>query len=232
MLKKPFSKDVKVLEYEEQPGTFKETVKPMLNVVPIWYKELPREVLTVVGETQSLKHCIPFLDALTTGYYISLGQDIYIEQTPNGPSARHNGKTSPVGNRPPGSTGRMPPPAGYDEEHLVFHTQAAVRIPEGYTVLYTHPLNRYDLPFITLSGIADGEFVLHGGNIPFYIKQGFEGVIPEGTPIVQIIPFLREDWKSKRVEGTWEKGVQNTSTEDYAKGSWYRRRKWHKKSYK
>jgi hypothetical protein len=43
---------------------------------------------------------------------------------------------------------------------------------------------------------------------------------------------LREDWKSKRIEGTWEKGIENVSNEDYAQGSWYRRRKWQKKTYK
>jgi hypothetical protein len=232
MSKKPFSKNVKVLEYEEQPETSKETVKPMLNAVPTWYKEIPREVMTVMGEHPSVKHCIPFLDALTVGYYIGLGQDVYIEQTDNGPSARYSGNTTPVNNRPPGATGKMPAPEGYDEEHLIWVTQAAVKIPEGYSAIYTHPLNRFDLPFITLSGVADGEFVVHGGNVPFHIKKGFEGLIPKGTPIIQIIPFLREDWKSKRVEGTWEKGLQNTSTEDYGLGSWYRRRKWQKKSYK
>jgi hypothetical protein len=232
MSKKLFSKDVRVLEYEEKPNTSGKTVKPMLNVIPIWYKELQREVMTVVGEQPSVKHCIPFLDALTIGYYVALGQDIYIEQTPDGPSARYSSNTAPVGSRPPGATGRMPAPAGYDEEHLIFQTQAAIKIPEGYSAIYTHPLNRFDLPFITLSGVADGEFVVHGGNIPFYIKKDFEGLIPEGTPIIQVIPFLRENWQSHHVKGTWEKGLQNISTEDYSKGGWYRRRKWQKKTYK
>ena len=34
-------------------------------------------------------------------------------------------------------------------------------------------------------------------NFPFFIKEGFTGLIPYGTPIVQIIPFKRDDWKSK-----------------------------------
>jgi hypothetical protein len=35
------------------------------------------------------------------------------------------------------------------------------------------------------------------GNIPFFIKEGFSGVIPKGTPIAQVIPFKRESWTSK-----------------------------------
>ena len=135
-------------------------------------------------------------------------------------------------NRPPGQTGKMPAPAGYSPEHLIWHTKAAVRLPDGYSALFTHPLNRFDLPFITLSGVVDGPFVVQGGNIPFHVKEGFEGLIEEGTPILQIIPFLRENWQSKEVEGTWDEGQEQTASQDYAKGTWYRRRKWHKKTYK
>jgi hypothetical protein len=34
-------------------------------------------------------------------------------------------------------------------------------------------------------------------NFPFFLKENFSGVIPYGTPIVQVIPFKRENWKSK-----------------------------------
>jgi hypothetical protein len=34
------------------------------------------------------------------------------------------------------------------------------------------------------------------GNIPFFIKEDFVGVIPAGTPFAQIIPIKRSDWSS------------------------------------
>jgi hypothetical protein len=139
---------------------------------------------------------------------------------------------APVNNRPPGQTGRMPAPAGYSLEHTIFQTQAAVKLPDGYSAIFTHPLNRFDLPFITLSGVVDGPFVVHNGNIPFHIKDGFEGVIPKGTPIMQIIPFKRENWESKFKKGVWEEGQANVNNDDYREGNWYRRRKWQKKSYR
>ena len=38
-----------------------------------------------------------------------------------------------------------------------------------------------------------GEFEI----IPQQIEEGFEGIIEEGTPILQIIPFKRESWKAE-----------------------------------
>ena len=45
-------------------------------------------------------------------------------------------------------------PGGY---HLRFAWWAdwAVELPEGYSALYTHPLNRFELPFLTTSGIVE-----------------------------------------------------------------------------
>jgi len=79
---------------------------------------------------------------------------------------------------------------------------------------------------------VDGDFYMHGGNIPFYIKEGFEGVIPEGTPIMQIIPFLRENWVLKKNKYAWNIASLNTVGVDYKNGSWYRRKKWQKKIYR
>jgi hypothetical protein len=35
--------------------------------------------------------------------------------------------------------------------------------------------------------------------MPFFLIIGFSGVIPAGTPYVQMIPFKREDWASEIV---------------------------------
>src|SRR5215475_8103617 len=38
---------------------------------------------------------------------------------------------------------------------IKFHNLWTIEAPEGYAVLLTHPLNRVDLPFTTLTGIVD-----------------------------------------------------------------------------
>jgi hypothetical protein len=48
-----------------------------------------------------------------------------------------------------------------------------------------------------VGGIIDSDKVTTSGLIPFFIKNDFVGVVPEGTPYLQIIPFKREDWESE-----------------------------------
>ena len=61
-------------------------------------------------------------------------------------------------------------------------------------MLFTHPLNREDLPFRTLSGMVDCDR-WRDGLVHFpalWIDPNFEGVLPAGTPVAQAIPIRRE----------------------------------------
>jgi hypothetical protein len=98
--------------------------------------------------------------------------------------------------------------------------------------LATHPLNRHDLPFITLTGIIDGGVVMQSrGNFPFYIKEGFEGIIPKGTPIIQLIPFRQENWKSKKRVGLIEEGKKHNFLASSVISDWYKKTFWIRKKY-
>lgn len=230
--------DKNIFYFEGAPHAPANGIGPMNEVVPDWYKKAPKYIKSSKEGDNStmglgLKMCVPFLDALTSGFYLSLAQEIYVEQTEDGPSIRCKREPMPVNSRAPQATDPMPSPAGYDEEHFIWRTEYAFHLPEGYSALMTHPFNRFDLPFITFTGIVDGEFFVHGGNIPFSVKKDFEGVIPAGTPIMQIIPFKREDWVAKKKPGVWGKSIANTMEPDYHNNKgWYRINKWRKKTYK
>ena len=74
----------------------------------------------------------------------------------------------------------------------------SLKTPKGYSVLFCHPLNRFELPFQTFSGVVETDEYNQGTHFPFYIKKLNVGeiiIIKKGTPIVQIIPFKRENWK-------------------------------------
>jgi hypothetical protein len=105
-------------------------------------------------------------------------------------------------------------------------------LPDGYSAIVMHPLNRVDLPFITMSGIVDFDKSIHApiGNIPFFIKKGFEGTIPAGTPMFQIIPFKREDWNSENQPYSdifWQEKMK----ERKSIANIYKKKIWQKKSY-
>ena len=124
-------------------------------------------------------------------------------------------------------------PEGYYPIEFTWSEHWAVDTPDGWSTLYTHPMNRYDLPFITLSGLVDTDRgkVNVDGSIPFYIKEGFSGVIPAGTPIYQMLPIKRQSWKSDVEEYSEYRYFRDLSRlKKYFTGG-YVKNIWHKKRY-
>lgn len=234
-----FSKDTKELRWYSDKGSvgnYSDEIRPMLSVLPEWYKQTQRWVEDAGLQPNpypGVKNCLPFLDGLTSGYALVLTEDIFVEQTPDGPVVRFAvpRKFPPVQNRPPHATDPMPVPLGYSKEHFLWVKQVAVEAPDGYSILYTHPLNRFDLPFLTVSAIVD-DYPMPGANISFFLKEGFEGVISAGTPVAQLIPFKREDWKAVKDKKMYERSNENIKSTETLLGGYYRKNFWRKKSFK
>jgi len=88
---------------------------------------------------------------------------------------------------------------------------------------------------MTVAGIIDNDKVNLPGSMPFFIKEGWTGVIPAGTPYAQMIPFLREDWKSQTVIPTVNdiiiNNTQNSRKYRVPNGGVYKNSVWTKRSY-
>jgi hypothetical protein len=71
-----------------------------------------------------------------------------------------------------------------------------IELPPGYSLLVTHPINRADLPFVTLTGLVDAD--RYGDNFINFPARwrdpNFQGVLPKGTPLAQCLPIKREEW--------------------------------------
>jgi hypothetical protein len=180
--------------------------------MPDWYKKLPRYVdnsdkpIKALGR-KDLKTCVPFRDAMISGYMILLPADIEVCISADGdvdvftnPALTFNvvDKRGPL--TPQNQGFGMPNPMGTVPIMFAWAGMWGVKTNKKDSVLVTHPFNRYDLPFVTPSGVIDSGFFGVAGNIPFFIKEGFAGVIPKGTPIAQVLPFKRENWVSKIVK--------------------------------
>jgi hypothetical protein len=62
------------------------------------------------------------------------------------------------------------------------------------------PLNRPDPRFQCLAGVVDCDGYFEYVNFPFTFNQpNFHGILPAGTPLVQVIPFKRSDLDLKAV---------------------------------
>jgi hypothetical protein len=174
---------------------------PIKKLLPEWYRTSETTILSPDGtEASGLKRCVPFLDALISGYALVTPVDIFISETDSG--ELKIGWNSPdefvdfIHERPKESAANLPRPAGHHPNHLAWRGTWGIKTPKGWSLLVTHPLNRFDLPFTTTSGIMDSDSYSTGGNLPFFIKKGFTGVIPAGTPIAQLIPIKRASWTS------------------------------------
>lgn len=222
--------------------------KPSKEYVPDWYKKIPQfyggkpEFKNEITKTnQTLKMCMPFADTFTSGYIQETWQEIaFTLDTENldefgSPLFNYYTPADPqiMGIRGSGRD-TYPIPEEYYPFELTWHPAWTPELPEGYSVLITHPLNRTDLPFYTLSGIVDSDTFTHSNtisNLPFLLKRDFTGIIKKGTPMYQMIPIKREDWKS--IQKTFDADEQIRQVYKLRQYFWgaYKRVHWNKKNY-
>lgn len=176
---------------------------PANQGVPDWLKAMPAKAYSTINlrDEETVKRCPPFVDAMTCGFLLPLMCDLRID---NGEITWDNDipaggeldfPRSPIGFHDPGQVSGSPL---FDAERFLmkFHNLWSIEAPEGYAVFFTHPVNRFDLPFTTLSGLVDCDrytdswihFPAH------WHDRNFSGVLPKGTPIAQCIPVKRESW--------------------------------------
>ena len=217
--------------------------KPAREAMPEWYKKAP-SFLTQKPEinengkaNKALKLCQPFMDAMSSGYIQESWQDIEIQRTvldtgqvqikyvyveePEIMSFREHASV-PVGDE-------------FYPIEFTFHPVWVPELPKGWSMMYMTPQNRVDLPFQFLSGIVDNDKFTQSeerSNIPFYIKKSFSGVIPKGTPLLQMIPVKRENWEA--IANEYSEELQDEVIKTVRQQPWggYKKHFWTKKNYK
>jgi len=180
---------------------------PAYKCVPDWYKRLGKYITDVkcsrypakeatAGDTNfTAKACKPFFDAFTMGYVITLPTDVEAVD-PEVYEARMiwDSNTNMVEAHSHLQLGELKAPEEFEASPYKWNFHWAIRAPKGYSLIYTHPFNRFDLPFHTTSGIVDSDTYGAPVNLPFFLRKDFMGKIPRGTPVAQVIPVKREDW--------------------------------------
>jgi hypothetical protein len=144
-----------------------------------------------------MKACIPVFDALTSGYMVTLPCDVIaVDSNEFGNRLIWSPDWSVASTHLAEQVGELVP-AGYEKAPYKWHTEWQIKTPKGYSLLITHPLYSFETPFITMSAVVDTDTYDIPLNLPFILREDFIGTIPKGTPIAQIIPIKRENWKSK-----------------------------------
>ncbi|WP_310619163.1 hypothetical protein [Flexibacterium corallicola] len=193
---------------------------PAAQMLPEWFRSMPGKTVspTLGGETvRTLKHCPPLIDALTLGVCILLPTDLHFEGGEvfwdwNPPII----SDSPISRAPIGvhvpEQAEGAPLGQSDELLLKFMNFWSLEAPEGWQLLFTHPMNRSDLPFQTLSGLVDSDRFKHGYvHFPAILQKGFEGTIVKGTPIAQIVAVPAQEQPELLVENMSEDWVEESA---------------------
>ena len=168
--------------------------KPQLarRVTPDWYKDMPMEQALKEGGTDlTLKHCMPFIDALTAGIGIPLQADVTVKDSEF--SWDWPFDESPMGFHFPTQAPGVPFVEN-DEVVVKVHNFWNIHTDPGYATLFSHPFNRLELPFRTLTGLVDTDsydaLPVHFPVV--WIDPTVQGVLPAGTQVAQCLPIKRD----------------------------------------
>lgn len=167
---------------------------PAKMATPQWLKKLPAidsEQLSTTNNGLTIKRCMPFLDALTTGWILPLAASVRLQVSDGGAtvSAGWDFDQEMVSYHPGFQVAghpHAPRPA------CKFHNFWTISTPPGWSVLIMPPLNRPNPVFEILSGVVDTDTYRSVIHFPFFVHAS-DGIheIEKGTPIAQIIPFRR-----------------------------------------
>ena len=175
--------------------------KPAVKEVPDWYRNTSEYLgdqgkkITKEGKSPStIKKCMPVFDAITSGYILYTQVDIQVLQENNlpyyawfdqDPISFHHIEQAPLH------------PLKNEAPYPKWNNPYAITTPPGYSTLFTQPMHRESV-FTILEGVVDTDQYKAPVNFPFVLNDvKWEGIIPAGTPMAQVIPFKRESWKHK-----------------------------------
>ena len=213
--------------------------------IPQWYKDLcsyggthsdleylmPVNDKSTDGSNVSTKLCLPFLDAMLSGYMYCFEDDLMVDVDDVGAPNFYWKKDFNMMDK------RVNVDLSIPEN--CYPIQFGIKInwyyetPPGYSLLFTHPLNRPELPFYVPSGIVDSDIWGLPVFIPFFIKKGFVGKIEQGTPFIQMIPIKRDNWELA-IDYSEETIEKNKIREEKRRShitAHYKKTTWQKKHY-
>jgi len=175
--------------------------KPAVKEVPEWYKETAeytgnegRKFIYPTSTPHTIKKCIPVFDAITAGYILYTQVDVQVSQVENLPYYVWPDQNAidfhPIEQAPLH-------PARNKAPYPKWMNPYAISTPPGYSVLFTQPFHRESV-FTVFPGIVDTDKYKGTVNFPFVLNDvKWEGIIPAGTPMAQVMPFKRESWEHK-----------------------------------
>jgi hypothetical protein len=203
----------KIIFKARSKAEFETQLKPIpaASVLPQWWRDLtpyskgpenPDGKKLLVRNRNSNagpKKCTPMLDGLTSGYIIPLWSDVFVSQGED-PNISPEITWRTYGNvfELHGSDAHeLPHPPGYDRWVFKYMNCWIPQTPPGYSIMVTAPAGYRDAPFLPIPAVVDTDKSTLELVFPMWVKTGLTGVVEQGTPMVQLTPFKRDNWQSE-----------------------------------
>jgi hypothetical protein len=174
---------------------------PGIKAVPDWYKNMETSYAKKktesheVLETQTIKRCMPVLDAITAGYILKLHTDIFVKNIDDVISFEWAYDTQDTITFHPAY--QLVNYRNLDLLHGApkLRNPWGIKTPKNYSCLFIPPTHQPASGIRILEGYVDTDAYTNSVQFPFLVDKDFEGTIPAGTPIAQVIPFKRDDFR-------------------------------------
>jgi hypothetical protein len=224
----------------DNPEGVLEKPKPASEYIPDWYKKAKSYTSPDGKKAPSLdgtpyatvKRCMPLWDLMTAGYIIETPYDIYVRQTKDGPYFQW-GEMAAVAFQSMEQFQNHPYSRDISYATRIVHPWS-IKTPRGWSILVCEPQHHEPGPLICANGIVDTDEYSLPFNMFFKLRDPkFEGMIPAGTPFIQVIPFKRESWTSE-LGGEKEKAKSVSDRRKFTTVFFDRYKKfwWQRKEYK
>ncbi len=211
-MKKSNTNKIKFLQsYPHLVDVFPEP-EPGTKNIPDWYRSQPGisgedpNTLHMGSFRLTVKKCQAFFDAIAVGYILKVPVDIYIDTTDGKfdiqlPLEMNRFRAELLAHHSTEQISHMPfDKQEYCDMVLRIHPTWMVSTPEGYSTLFMNPMHQPPTPLSAVEAIVDTDKFISDGHLSFLVKKNFKGVIKQGTPLVQVIPFRRDQWESELVK--------------------------------
>lgn len=205
---------------------------PALKAAPDYFKKLKPQVDTNPSNG-TVKRCVPFLDALGAGFILPLWADMYVvikdgdmhfefpSNYPEQSISEHS--FDQIKGHPLSDT-------DYGEVPLKFMNPWVIETEEGVSCLFTSPLNHMETRWKILDGVVDTDSYYNNINFPFLWTGGDgEFFVPKGTPLVQVIPFVRQKFELEVSEIDMDRRDKTQTMLGTKMKNGYRDSYWHKR---
>jgi hypothetical protein len=216
---------------------------PATQAIPDWWKAMTpytkeednpegnKLIIRNLVSNAGPKKCVPMLDAITSGYIIPLWADVQIKNVDDSKYVTWR-VTQPVFQEHGSQSKEVETPIGYQPQVFKFLNKWRMITPKGYSCLILPPLGYRQTGVQAIPAVIDTDRSSLEILPPVWFSEDFEGILEKGTPIVQVIPFKRSDWKA---EYSYLKDGEYQKLQDKNFGATlvnhYMKKVWSKKTY-